>query len=88
MRLCIVAPNEHIDAIRQTAIENGVPEAGLLAIPVSKTGELPATHWFCNYKVSQEMCEKLLALRTHSEMEITERWKDFLKSRELKIISK
>lgn len=86
MRLCILAPAEHVETIRQTARENGLDHKYMLTIPTSKTGEEPATHWFCNFKVSQEMCDKLLALKNLSEMEVTDNWQEFLKSQEVKLI--
>ena len=40
-----------------------------LSIPVSETGELPATHWFCFMNVSDEGYAKLLSVQEHSIIE-------------------
>jgi carboxypeptidase C (cathepsin A) len=88
MRMCILASDEHVETIRQTAKNNGLVDMSLLTIPVSKTGELPATHWFCNFKVSETMRDKLLAMKNLSEMEETDNWQEFLNSRELKTCKK
>lgn len=89
MRICILAPDEHVEAIRETA-RNNFPQflgKSLLHIPVSPTGELPITHWFCNFKISQEMYEKLINLRNLSEMEIYDFPHKFLDSKGLKIVT-
>jgi len=87
MRLSILVTNEHVETVRQIAAENtSLPPYAILAIPVSATGQEPATHWYCNFKVSQEMCDRLLSLQNLSEMEITMNWKKFLNTRSLQVI--
>ena len=86
MRLCILATNENVEAVRARAAENMPTMTQILNFPVSSTGELPATHWFCNFKVSEAMYENLMSLKNLSEMEIHDNSKKFLEERNLKFI--
>jgi hypothetical protein len=56
-----------------------------LSIPVSETGQLPATHWFCFMNVDEEGYQKLLAVQEHSIYEESSP-KEFLEKWNLKII--
>jgi hypothetical protein len=56
-----------------------------LSIPVSETGQLPATHWFCFINVDQVGYEKLLSVQEHSIIEENGP-KEFLSKWNLKII--
>lgn len=56
-----------------------------LSIPVSPTGELPATHWFCFMNVDQVGYEKVLSVQEHSVIEEGAP-KEFLSKWNLKII--
>lgn len=56
-----------------------------LSIPVSETGELPATHWFCFMNVTQEGYDQLLSIQEHSVIEEGSP-KEFLSKWNLKII--
>ncbi len=88
MIICILVDDEHVDAVREKASELiGTPKGAILTIPVSSTGELPATHWFCHFEVSQAMHDKLMAAREFSDMKVGNP-KAFLKDRELKRIRK
>jgi hypothetical protein len=58
---------------------------GHLSIPVSKTGELPVTHWFCFLNVDQKGYEQLLSIQEHSVIEEGSP-KEFLSKWNLKII--
>lgn len=58
---------------------------GHLSIPVSETGQLPATHWFCFINVTQESYEKLLSIQEHSIIEEGNP-KEFLSKWNLEII--
>jgi hypothetical protein len=58
---------------------------GHLSIPVSETGQLPATHWFCFINVDQTGYDKLLSVQEHSVIEEGSP-KEFLSKWNLKII--
>lgn len=40
-----------------------------LTIPLSETGELPATHWFCFIKTNDETYQRMLASQEHTIIE-------------------
>ena len=88
MRICILASAENVETVRQTAKEKlpDLANVPLLNMPVSASGNLPATHWFCNFKVSQEMCDRLIAAKELSIMEVTDDWKRFLEDQGLKLV--
>jgi hypothetical protein len=44
-------------------------EFGHLKIPVSATGEYPATHWFCFITVNEETHQKMLDNQKHTIIE-------------------
>jgi hypothetical protein len=56
-----------------------------LSIPVSETGKLPATHWFCFMNVSEEGYKKMLDVQEHSVYEEMGP-KEFLEKWNLQII--
>lgn len=56
-----------------------------LSIPVSETGQLPATHWFCFLNVTEEGYQKMLAVQEHSIYEESGP-KEFLEKWNLQII--
>lgn len=56
-----------------------------LSIPVSETGKLPATHWFCFMNVSDEGYKKLIEIQEHSIYEESSP-KEFLEKWNLQII--
>lgn len=56
-----------------------------LNIPLSESGNLPATHWFCFMNVDEEGYKKLLAVQEHSVYEESGP-KEFLEKWNLKII--
>lgn len=58
---------------------------GHLSIPVSETGELPASHWFCFLNVDKVGYDKLLSVQEHSVIEEGSP-KEFLSKWNLKII--
>lgn len=87
MRICILASDNIVDQVRKKAVEvTNLSENLILRIPVSSNGENPPTHWFCNFKVSQEMHDKLVEVKELSEMEVRNDWKKFLEEHDLKII--
>ncbi len=86
MGLCILAASENVNEVRLTA-RTVLPDlSSILDVPVSPTGAMPPTHWFCCFKVSPEMCDTLLGLENLSEMQVTNSPKDFLGERGLKPI--
>lgn len=85
MNLCILAPNEFVEEVRDVASKNLDIRGKILSIPVSENGTLPATHWFCSFNVSEKMRDKLLSLQNRTIMEISDP-KLFLKRNNLKII--
>ena len=60
-------------------------ESGHLRIPVSETGNLPATHWFCFLNVTEAGYAKLKSVQEHSVIEESGP-KEFLEKWNLKII--
>lgn len=83
VRLCILVDDAHVDEVRR--IGKKVMLHFCLKIPVSATGENPATHWFCTMTVNQELHDKLMKLANWSEMEVG-RPKAFLEKRGLRVI--
>lgn len=83
MRLCILCEDQHVSLARakaQTVLPKVVDHQTLsalnlgevpqhLKIPVSPTGQLPATHWFCSTKVNDETYQKMLAAQQHTIIE-------------------
>jgi hypothetical protein len=56
-----------------------------LGIPLSETGELPATHWFCFMNVTEAGYAKVKSVQEHSIIEESSP-KEFLTKNGLKII--
>lgn len=56
-----------------------------LSIPLSETGKLPATHWFCFVNVDDDGYQKLLSVQQHSIIEQSGP-KEFLTKWNLQII--
>lgn len=56
-----------------------------LSIPLSETGELPATHWFCFVNVSDATYQKMLESQKHTIIEEA-RPSEFLAKHNLKRI--
>ena len=87
MNICILVTDENVATVREAAVENLPQLRGhtILNIPLSESGEAPITHWFCTFKVSEEMYDKLMALKNLSEMEVSTS-KEFLKKKNLKLV--
>lgn len=84
MKICILCEDRWIDGARAKA-ENilpkfasqttaklnflGKPEPTHLKIPLSPSGELPATHWFCAINVNSDTYQKMLAAQEHTIIE-------------------
>jgi hypothetical protein len=101
MRLCILCEDSKVELARENskAILNSSPKninpgliayketlpKGHLKIPVSYTGQLPATHWFCFINIDQKGYEEFLSIQEHSIIEEGNP-KEFLSKWNLKII--
>lgn len=85
-RVCILVSDEHLAEVRQTVRDAGVANYDVLNVPVSATGKMPATHWFCLAIVDDNQLNKLLSLKNHTEMETGIFPKKFLADRNLKNI--
>jgi hypothetical protein len=83
MRICILCENEKIAEARERA--KTITSENALSIPLSKSGEEPATHWFCSMEVTEAGYEKILELQKNTEVEIASPF-DFLKKKKLQII--
>ena len=80
MRICILTEDSKVEQVREGWITKDV-----LKIPVSSTGQNPATHWFCCLSTTDEGHQKLLALQKNSVIEESAP-KIFLSKWKLKII--
>ena len=58
---------------------------GHLSIPLSETGELPATHWFCFLNTDEAGYARILSVQQHSIIEESSP-REFLLSKGLKMI--
>ena len=101
MRICILCKDENIEAAREnckniftkekTEIElpsfvdkDKLPKTHL-GIPLSETGEFPATHWFCFMSTNQENYDRIVNNALYSTIEESSP-KEFLEKCNLKII--
>jgi len=85
MYICILATNENAEAAREKAKQIEIFQChNALKIPVSETGELPATHWFCTFRPEEDLKEKIMELQELTEIEMGKP-KKFLESRNLKL---
>lgn len=84
MKICILCEDQWVSAARTKAVDVlpklsqqataalsflGKGEPSHLKIPLSPTGELPATHWFCSIKVDETTYQKMLAAQQHTIIE-------------------
>lgn len=60
-------------------------DSAYLKIPLSESGKLPASHWFCFMTVNDEGYNKILAAQEHTIIEESSP-KEFLEKWNLKII--
>lgn len=90
MYICILARDENVEEVREKA-KNNVPEVSkhpqILQIPLSRTGLKPITHWFCTFKISPGLYERLISIRDLTEMDIANP-KTFLNDRGLKFVDR
>lgn len=59
----------------------------VLKVPVSASGNEPATHWFCSLTVNEAGYDRIMSIKKNSEIEEGSP-KEFLKARGLKLIKK
>lgn len=85
MRICISCEDVNVESVRNAALT--ITKFDGLKIPLSETGEEPATHWFCYLNVTPEGYEKILARQDKSIIEESSP-KEFLNKWNLKIIKK
>lgn len=86
MYICILATNENVEAAREKAKQIEIFQChDALKIPVSETGEFPATHWFCTFRPEEDLKEKIMELQELTEIEMGKP-KKFLESRNLKLV--
>jgi hypothetical protein len=65
-RLTIICEDKWIDEARERA--KLLFKHDVLKIPVSETGELPATHWICTLHLDDEKFDSILNLKNKSMM--------------------
>lgn len=69
MKVCILCEDKFVAEARESSKEI-LPGHKNLSIPVSPTGTLPATHWFCVCSVSEENYQKLLSKQKHTKISV------------------
>jgi len=100
-KICILCPDADVVAARENSrvIFNKDPKdlvippffnkdkviSDYLSIPVSETGQLPATHWFCFLNTIDEMYQKVVDNSKYSTIELSGP-KEFLEKWNLQII--
>lgn len=82
-RLSILCEDSVIKEARARA--KSFLNADVLNIPVSNTGKLPATHWFCHLQTTDEGYAKFMEMQLYTTIEESGP-KDFLSKHKLKII--
>jgi len=66
MRMTIVCEDRHVDEVRLAS--QSLIRGNNMRIPLSPTGEAPATHWMCVLQVNDEGRQRLASLKKHSLM--------------------
>ena len=82
-RVCVICEHASVTEARERA--KSFLHVDVLKIPVSKSGELPATHWFCHLQTTEEGYAKFLEMQQYTIIEEGGP-KEFLSKRNLKII--
>lgn len=80
MRVCISCEISKIEKVR-SKMKNDT----IITIPLSESGLMPPTHWFCTMIVDSEKAKRMVDMAEYSKIEISEP-DDFLKKWNLKII--
>ncbi len=65
VRVTIVCEDRHVEEVRESS-QALIRSKRNMRIPLSPTGQLPATHWMCVLHVNEEGREKLETLKKHS----------------------
>ena len=81
MRICILTEDSKVQEVRDSWITKDV-----LKIPVSQTGQNPATHWFCSMAGEESKMMEIYNKKNLSIMELDISPKEFLNKWNLKII--
>lgn len=81
MRINILIEDSKVAQVRQN-MEND----NIMKIPVSPTGQVPPTHWFCTMAGEEEKMKAILAKQNLSIMESNIGPKEFLEKWNLKVI--
>jgi hypothetical protein len=81
MRICILTEDSKVEQVREGWITKDV-----LKIPVSSTGQNPATHWFCSMAGEESKMMEIYNKRNLSIMELDISPREFLNKWNLKII--
>lgn len=81
MRINILIEDSKVAQARQNMGYDNI-----LKIPVSTTGQMPATHWFCTMAGEEEKMNSILAKQNLSIMESNIGPKEFLEKWNLKVI--
>lgn len=69
MKVCILSQDSDVEKCRVAA--KAITEADTFKVPVSHTGQLPATHWFCVLESTDVGYQKLLDLQKVSVIEVS-----------------
>jgi hypothetical protein len=81
MRICILTEDSKVEQVREGWITKDV-----LKVPVSPTGQNPATHWFCSMAGEESKMMEIYNKRNLSIMELDISPREFLNKWNLKII--
>ena len=80
MRVCILCEDSNLQKVKEN-----MKNQNILTIPLSATGILPATYWFCCIATTEDKANKLVASANLTTIEISEP-NVFLDKWKLKII--
>ena len=69
MRLCILCDDPNITEARERSAEVLPKSEFTERLPLSSTGELPATHWFCFINVNETTYQKMLTSQKYTIIE-------------------
>lgn len=83
MRINILTEDSKVEQVREAWVNKDV-----MKIPVSPTGQYPATHWFCSMAGEESKMNQILAKQNLSIMEANIGPKEFLDKWGLKLIKK
>jgi hypothetical protein len=71
MVISILVANEHVESVK-AKVKDFLPSLqnhNNLRIPVSATGQEPATHWFCSFRVPGKLAKELMDAQEYSIIE-------------------